>query len=80
MLSDVHAKFCSASGHLTVGKVTVVFKGRIISKWCIPKKHKVFRKKIYTLCDMSWCMHKWKGRAGHLQLQKWQQPKLLHTH
>lgn len=48
MLSDVYAKFYSASGHLSVGKVTVVFKGRIIFKWYIPKKHKVFKKKKIT--------------------------------
>jgi hypothetical protein len=50
MLSDVYAKFYSASGHLIVGKVTVVFKGRIILKWYIPKLHKIFRKKKITPC------------------------------
>jgi hypothetical protein len=59
MLSDVHTKLYSVSGHLTVGKVTVLFKGRIIVKRCIAKEHKVFRKKIYTLCDMSGFVHKW---------------------
>ena len=49
MLSDVHAKFCSAAWHLTAGKVTVVLKERIIFKRCTPKKHKVFRKK-FTHC------------------------------
>jgi len=49
MLSDVNAKFYSVAMHLTVDKFTVIFKGRIIFKLCIPKKHKVFRKK-FTHC------------------------------
>jgi hypothetical protein len=49
MLSDVHTKFYSASGHLTVGKDTVVFRERIIVKRCIAKEHNVFRKK-FTHC------------------------------
>jgi hypothetical protein len=59
MLSDVHAKFYSVLGRLTEGKVTVVFKGRIIFKQCISMKHKLFRKKNYTLCDVSEFMHTW---------------------
>jgi hypothetical protein len=46
VISDVHAKYYTASGHLTVGKVTVVFKGRIIFKQYIPKRHKFLEKKI----------------------------------
>jgi hypothetical protein len=69
-MSDVHAKYYTASGHLTAGKVTVVFEGRIIFKQYIPKKHK-FLEKIHKLCDMSGCMYQWvstQGRTGHLQL------------
>ena len=53
MLSDVNAKFYSVAEYLTAGNVTVVLKERIIFKRYTPKKHKDFRKKIYTLCDMS---------------------------
>ena len=49
LLNDVHAKFYSVAGRLTVGKVTEVLKRRIIFKRCMPKKHKVFRKK-FTHC------------------------------
>jgi hypothetical protein len=73
MLSDVHPKFYSASGYLTVGKVTVLYVERVIFKRCVPKKHKVKKKKNYAFFDMSGYVHKWMctyGSAGHLQVHK----------
>jgi hypothetical protein len=45
------SKFYNPSEHLAVDKVIVKFKGRVIFKQYIPKKHKCFGIKIYKLCD-----------------------------
>ena len=47
-------KFCelyNPSEHLAVDEVIVLFKGRVIFRQYIPKKHKRFGIKIYKLCD-----------------------------
>ena len=49
MLSDVNTKFYIVAGHLTVGKVKVVFRGRINFKRCIPKKDKVLEKNLHIV-------------------------------
>ena len=51
MLSDVHAKFYSVSGRLTVGKVTVVFKEKIISNGVhVNLRSTKFLEKRFTRC------------------------------
>ena len=51
ILNDKISKFYSPSEHLAVDEVIVNFKGRVIFRQYIPKKHKRFRIKIYKLCD-----------------------------
>jgi hypothetical protein len=53
ILGDIYAKFYNPSEHLAVGKVTVLFKGRVIFKQYVPKKHIHFGIKMYKLCDMT---------------------------
>jgi hypothetical protein len=50
MLIDTYAEFHSPSEHLAVDKVIVLFKGRVVFKQYVPKKHKCFCIKIYELC------------------------------
>jgi hypothetical protein len=50
-LNENYAKCYNPSEHLAVDEVIVKFKGRVIFKQCIPKKHKRFGIKIYKLCD-----------------------------
>jgi len=47
----LRTKFYNPSEHLVVDEVTVKFKGRVIFKQYIPKKHKHFGIKMYKLCD-----------------------------
>ena len=51
ILNDKFSKFYNPSEHLAVDEVIVKFKGRVIFRQYIPKKHKRFRNKIYKLCD-----------------------------
>ena len=48
ILNEKFSKFYSPSGHLAVDEVIVKFKGRVIFRQCIPKKHKRFGIKIYN--------------------------------
>jgi hypothetical protein len=50
-LNENYAKFYNPSEHLAVDEVIVKFKGRVIFKQHITKKHKRFGIKIYKLCD-----------------------------
>jgi hypothetical protein len=50
-LSDSYAKYYSPTEHLEVDEIIVIFRGRIIFKQYIPKKHKRFGIKICRLCD-----------------------------
>jgi hypothetical protein len=52
MLNDSYAKFYSPSEHLPVG-ASVLFKGTVIFKQYIPKKHKEFGTRIYSLCKLT---------------------------
>ncbi|KAG8239586.1 hypothetical protein J437_LFUL019017 [Ladona fulva] len=47
IINDNFAKFYKPSKHLAVGKIIVLFKGRVLFKQYIPKKHKRFCIKIY---------------------------------
>jgi hypothetical protein len=51
MLSVAYAKYDSPTEHLAVDEVIVLFKGRVVFKHYIPKKHKCFGIKIYKLWD-----------------------------
>jgi hypothetical protein len=51
MLNDAYAKYYSPTEHLAVDEITVLFKGRVVFKQYIPKKHKRFRIKIHKLCN-----------------------------
>jgi hypothetical protein len=57
MLNDTHAKFYNPSENLVVDKVTVLFKGRVIFKQYIPKKHKRYGIKTYKLFNMTGCTY-----------------------
>jgi len=45
------SKFYNPSEHLSVDEVIVKFKGRVLFKQYIPKKHKCFSIKMFKLCD-----------------------------
>jgi hypothetical protein len=49
--NGAHAKYYSSAGHLAVDKMMVLFKGMVIFRQYIPKKHKWMGMKIYKLCD-----------------------------
>ena len=51
ILNYKFSKFYNPSEHLVVDEVIVKFKGRVIFRQYIPKKHKHFGIKIYKLCD-----------------------------
>jgi len=51
ILNEKFSKFYSPSEHLAVDEVIVKYKGRVIFRQYIPKKHKRFGIKIYKLCD-----------------------------
>jgi hypothetical protein len=53
MLNDTYSKYYAPSEHLAVDEVMVLFKGRVIFKQYMPKKHKRVGIQIYKLCDMS---------------------------
>jgi hypothetical protein len=50
-LGNSYAKYYSLTKHSAVDEIIVLFKGRVIFKWCIPKKYKWFGIKPYKLCD-----------------------------
>jgi len=50
-LSDSYSKYYSPTEYAAVGEIIMLFKGRVIFKWCISKKRKRFGIKIYKLCD-----------------------------
>jgi hypothetical protein len=50
-LSDSYAKYYSLTDRLAVEKIILLFKGRVIFKQYISKKHKHFGIKFYKLCD-----------------------------
>jgi hypothetical protein len=49
-LNDSYSKYYSPTGHLAVDEITVLYRGRVIFKQYIPKKHEWFRIKIDMLC------------------------------
>ena len=51
ILNDKFSKFYNPSEHLAVDEVIVKFKGRVIFRQYIPKKHKRVGIKIYKMCD-----------------------------
>jgi hypothetical protein len=56
-LSDADAKYYSPTECLAVDEIIVLFKGTVIFKQYIPKKHKHFGIKIYKLCDSKGYMY-----------------------
>jgi len=54
IFDSLNNKFCelyNPTEHLAVDEVTVLYKGRVVFRQYIPKKHKRFGIKIYKLCD-----------------------------
>jgi ribosomal protein L37AE/L43A len=54
VFDTLNNKFCEMYGpteHLAVDEVIVFYKGRVICRQYVPKKHKRFGFKIYKLCD-----------------------------
>jgi hypothetical protein len=49
MLNDAYAKYYSPTEHLAVHEIIVLFKGRVVFKQYIPKKHKRFGIKALLL-------------------------------
>jgi hypothetical protein len=53
-LFDLNNKFCELyilTEHLAVDEVIVLYKGRVVFRQYIPKKHKRFGIRTYKLCD-----------------------------
>jgi hypothetical protein len=50
-LDDTIEKYYNPLKHLAVDKITVKFKGRVVFRQYIPKKHRHFRIKIFNICD-----------------------------
>jgi hypothetical protein len=50
-LNNSYEKYYNPSEHLAVDEIIVKFKGKVIFRQYIPKKHKRFGIKIYKLCD-----------------------------
>jgi hypothetical protein len=50
-LNNEFYELYNSTEHLAVDEVIVPFKGRVIFRECIPKKHKQFGIKIYKLCN-----------------------------
>jgi hypothetical protein len=60
------------SEHLAVDEAIFKYKGRVIFRQCIPKKHKRFGVKIYKFCDetgYSYDMTVYLGRDKQLTVQ-----------
>ena len=51
ILNQKFSKFYNPYEHVSVEEVIVKYKGRVIFRQYIPKKHKRFGIKIYKLCD-----------------------------
>jgi hypothetical protein len=51
MTGDACAKYYSPTEHLANNEIIVLFKGRVVFKQYIPKKHIRFGITIYKLCD-----------------------------
>jgi hypothetical protein len=70
-LSDAYAKYYSPTEHLAIDKIIVMFKGRVVFKQYIPKKHKRFGINIYKLCGSkgyTYNMSVYKKETGNLRL------------
>ncbi|PNF35735.1 hypothetical protein B7P43_G16134 [Cryptotermes secundus] len=50
-LSDTYGKYYNPSEHLDVDEIIVKFKGRVVFRQYIPKKHKRVGIKIFKICD-----------------------------
>lgn len=50
-LSYLCAKYCTLTEHLAVGEIVVLFRGRVIFKQHMQKKHKWLGVKMYNMCD-----------------------------
>ena len=54
IIDTLNNKFCemyNPTEHLAVDEVVMLYKGRVVFRQYIPKKHKRFGIKIYKLCD-----------------------------
>jgi len=56
-LSGSYAKYYSLTNHLAVDEIIVLFKGRVVVKHYISKKHKWCGLKLYKLCDFKGCTY-----------------------
>ncbi|PNF23240.1 hypothetical protein B7P43_G18268 [Cryptotermes secundus] len=50
-LNDAYQKYYNPSEHLAIDEIIVKFKGRVVFRQYIPKKHKRFGIKIFKICD-----------------------------
>jgi len=50
-LNDSYAKHYSLTEHFAFDEIILLFKGTVIVKEYIPKKHKWFGNKLYRLCN-----------------------------
>jgi hypothetical protein len=66
ILTKAFSKFYNPSEHLAVDDVTAPFKGRVLFKQYIPRKHKCYGIKIYKLCDSTNDMRVYLGKDEQL--------------
>jgi hypothetical protein len=64
MINDAYAKYYSPTEHLAVDEITVLFKGRVVFKQYILKKHEHFGIKVYKLCDSKGYMYNMRVYSG----------------
>jgi hypothetical protein len=78
-LNDSYEKYYNPSEHLAVDEIIVKFKGRVIFRQYIPKKHKRFGIKIFKLCDAAGYTYDMKVYLGKDRTRADQDVTATHT-
>jgi len=79
ILNSTFSKFYNPSENLAVDEVIVSFKGRVIFKQYLPKKHKHFSIKIFKLCDSTGYTYNMKVYLGRERQRTAQHVTATHT-
>jgi hypothetical protein len=77
-LIDAYPKYYSPVEHLPADEVIVLFRGRVVFKQCIPRKHMQFGTKSYKLCHSKGYTHKMSLYLG--KDRKWVTTTMTATH
>lgn len=74
IIDRTFSKFYNPTECLAVDKVVVLFKGTVVFKHCMPKKHRSFGMKVYKLCDSNGYTYDLKvhlGKDEQSTAQRW---------